>query len=138
VLTALLERPAERDVVAAVDLVGLDAEALAGVTPRPRGREHAVVAAEEIARRHVRPRLEGPRLAERLRGLLAFSPPGLRGELGRDVVVEDVVVPGRLVAGVLPPVAKSSPGEGIIPATRTTSSTGRRAQTSGAVNPPSE
>jgi hypothetical protein len=29
VLTALLERPAERDVVAAVDLVGLDAEALA-------------------------------------------------------------------------------------------------------------
>jgi hypothetical protein len=81
VLTALLERPAERDLVAAVDLVdlvGLDAEALAGVTPRPRGREHAVVAAEEIARRHVRPRLEGPRLAERLRGLLAFSPPGLR------------------------------------------------------------
>jgi hypothetical protein len=37
VLTALLERPAEHDVVAAVDLVGLDAEALAGVTSRPLG-----------------------------------------------------------------------------------------------------
>jgi hypothetical protein len=32
-----LERVAEADVVAAVDLVGVDAEALAGVAPRPGG-----------------------------------------------------------------------------------------------------
>jgi hypothetical protein len=43
-----LARPAEGDVVAAVDLVGLDAEPFVGVAARPGGGEHAVVAAEEV------------------------------------------------------------------------------------------
>jgi hypothetical protein len=53
-------------------------------------------------------------------------------------VVEDVVVPAVLVAGVFHQSAKSSPGAGIIAATRMRSSTGRRPHTSGAVKPPSE
>jgi len=43
--------------VATVDLVGLEVESLSGVAARPGGREHAVVAAEEVFRRHVRPKL---------------------------------------------------------------------------------
>src|SRR5688500_3093743 len=39
-----LARSAERHVVAAGHLVGLDAETLVGVAPRPGGREHPVVA----------------------------------------------------------------------------------------------
>ncbi len=38
-----LQRSAEHDVVAAVHLVGLDAETLAGVAAGPLGREQAVV-----------------------------------------------------------------------------------------------
>jgi Luciferase-like monooxygenase len=41
---------AQRDVVAAVHLVGIDAETLTCVPARPCGREHAVVTAEEVPR----------------------------------------------------------------------------------------
>src|SRR5919106_3442165 len=98
-----LARPAERDVVAAVHLVGCDAEPLAGMAARPGGGEEAVLAAEEVPGRRLGPSLERPWLLQRLRDLLTFSPRRLVGERGRDVVEEDVVVPALLVAGVLPP-----------------------------------
>ena len=41
-----------------------------------------------------------------LRVLAAFSPPCLGRELGRDVVVEDIVVSALLVGGVRPPVCE--------------------------------
>ena len=119
--------------MAAVDLVGLDAEPFVawwrtqrrGTCGR-RGRGGTSSGS--------RPRRERPRLIQHLRRLVAFSPPRLGGERGRDVVVEDVLVLGLLVAAVPPPVLKNSPGEGIIPATRTSYLAGRRAHTSGAVS----
>jgi hypothetical protein len=120
-----LARAAETDVVAAVHLVGVDVEALAGVASRPPHWDHAVVAAEEVPRRRLRPGLERPWL-RRLRSLVAFSSPRLGRQLRRDVVVEDVLVPTLLVAGVRPPVCEELPGDGIIAATRTRSSTGIR------------
>src|SRR5215211_2595687 len=105
-----VKRTAEADVVAAVDLVGIDAEALASVAPRPGGREHSVVAAEEIPRRRLRPGLKGPRLLQRVRSLVPFSPPCLGRKLRRDVMVEDILVPALLVAGVRPPVREELPG----------------------------
>jgi hypothetical protein len=50
-----LARTAQGDIVAAVHLVSLDAKARASVPPRPRGREHAVVAAQEVPGRRVWP-----------------------------------------------------------------------------------
>jgi hypothetical protein len=44
------------------------------------------------------------------RNFVAFSPPGLGGQFGRDVVVEDVVVPARDVAGVRPPFVEEPAG----------------------------
>ena len=42
-----LPGPAQRDVVTAVHLVRVDAKTLTCVPARPRGREHAIVTAEE-------------------------------------------------------------------------------------------
>src|SRR5206468_9692309 len=78
---------------------------------RPGGGEHAVVAAEEISRWHVRPGLEGPGLLQRLRVLAPFSPPRLVGERVREVVVEDVLVAALLVAGIRPPVCEELTGQ---------------------------
>jgi hypothetical protein len=44
-------RTAQRDVVAAVNLVGLDPEPLAGVATCPLGGEHAVLTAQQVLRR---------------------------------------------------------------------------------------
>src|SRR5215218_4964888 len=95
--------------MAAVHLVGVDAEPLAGVASRPDRWEHPVVAAQEVLRRRIRPGLEGPRLPQRLRSLVSFSPPRLGCQLGRDVVVEDVLVPALLIAGARPPVPEELP-----------------------------
>ena len=103
-----------------------------------RGREHAIVTAEEVPRRRARPILEWPRLLQRLRVLPPFPSPRLVRHLGRNVVVEDVVVTAPLVARIRPPLCEELAWRGIIAATRTRSSTGTRAQTSGAVKPPSE
>ena len=129
---------AERDVVAALHLVSVDAEALTRVPARPGGWEHAVVTAEEVPRRRVRPGLQRPGLLERLRVLAPFPPSRLGGERGRDVVVEDVLVTALFVPGVCPPVCEELAGCGIIAATRTRRSTGTCAVTRGAVKPPSE
>jgi hypothetical protein len=94
--------------VAAVHLVRLDPEPLTGVAARPVRREHAVVAAEEVPRRHIGPQLEGPGIVERLLRLFALPRPRLGRELRRDIVVEDVVRAAVLVAAVRPPV-----GEGL-------------------------
>jgi hypothetical protein len=105
-----LARAAEADVVAAVHLVGLDAQSLAGVPARPLGREHAVVAAQQVLRRRVGHCFEGPRLFEHLRRFVPFSPLRFGRELGRDVVEEDVLVLALLVARVRPPVGKELAG----------------------------
>ena len=134
-----LARAAERDVVAALCLVGLDAETLASVAARPCCAEQAIVAAQDVPGRRIGPLVQRPRLPQRARRLVALSPPRCGGELGRNVVVEDVVRAGGLVAGVRPPVLEALAGAtGSSPATRIKRSTGTRAQTSGAVNPPSE
>ena len=88
--------------VAAVDLVGLDTKPFVSVATCPGGGEHAVVAAEEERRRGLGPSRKRPRLFQRLRRLVAFSPLSFGCEPGRDVVVEDVLVPGLVVAAVAP------------------------------------
>ena len=45
-------------------------------------------------------------MLQRLRVLVPFSPPGFGRQLGRDVVVEDVLVAALLVACVRPPVCE--------------------------------
>ena len=60
--------------MAAVHLVGFEAEALASVPPRPWSREHAVVAAEQVPGRRRRPRVQRPRLAQRAGSLGSFAP----------------------------------------------------------------
>ena len=119
-----LARPAERHVVAAVHLIGLDPETLAGVAL-------AQSAVNIRSSRHSRYRVGTSGQASRGHGsrsarlLVTLPSPGLGCELRRDVVVEDVVVPARDVAGVRPPVVGSSPG-GRTAATRTSRSTRRR------------
>src|SRR5262249_9020099 len=76
------------------------------------GGEQAVVAAEEVPRRRRRPRRQGPRLLERPRAFVPRPPARLGREGLRNLVVEDVVVPGLLVAGVRPPVAEELAGQG--------------------------
>jgi len=105
-----LVRAAERDVMAPIHLVRLDAEPLTSVAARPGRWKHAVVAAEEIPRRHVRPRLEGPGIVERLLRLFALPRPRFSRQLGRDIVVEDVVQAALLVAAVPPPVGEGLAG----------------------------
>jgi hypothetical protein len=107
-----LARTAEADVVAAVHLVGVDAEAVAYAAACPYRREHAIVAAQEVSRRGVRPGFEGPRLPQRLRLLVPFAPLRLGRERWRDVVVEDVLVAALLVAGVRSPVREELAGRG--------------------------
>ena len=98
--------------MAGVDLVGVCAEPLADDTAEEVGREQPVVAAEQEACRHVRPRRERPRRFARRVRLGACSAKRLVGELGRDIVVEGlayVTLPlaaDRLVAGVRPPFAR--------------------------------
>ena len=82
---------AERDVVAAVDLVGLDAETLTGMAACRRRAEHAVVAAEQVPGRRNGSSLQRPWFAQRPRRLVARSPPRRGGERDPNVVVEDVV-----------------------------------------------
>src|SRR4051812_39340309 len=86
-----LTRARERDVVAAVDLVGVDAEPLARVPARERRREQAVVAAQEGAGRGVRPRVERPRPPPRAGPLLARVPPPPRPGPGGGNVGENGV-----------------------------------------------
>src|SRR5919204_364012 len=107
---AVQARDVGMSILAAFGRFGLDAEALAGVAPRPGGRKHSVVAAQEVPRRRLGPGLEGPRLLQRLRSLVPFSPPCLGRKLRRDVVVEDILVPALLVADVRPPVSEELPG----------------------------
>ena len=97
--------------MAAVHLIGLDPETLPGVAPRPVGSEHPVVPAQQVPRRHLRPGVERPGLPQRFRLLVTLPSPGLGCELRRDVVVEDVVVPARDVAGVRPPVVEELAGQ---------------------------
>ena len=54
--------------------------------------------------------VERPGLAQRLRCLVPFSPLRFLCQCRRDVVVEDVVVLARLVAGVRPPVCEQLAG----------------------------
>jgi hypothetical protein len=67
---------------------------------------------EEVSRRGLGPSRKRPWLLQRLRRLVALSPPRLGGERGRDVVVEDVLVPRLVVAAVPPPVAEELAGRG--------------------------
>ena len=103
---------AEGDAVPGIDLVGVYAEPLADDPAEEVGREQPVVAAEQEACRHVRPRRERPRRFARRVGLGACSAKRLVGELDRDIVVEGLAcVTGppaadRLVAAVRPPFAR--------------------------------
>jgi hypothetical protein len=98
--------------VAAVHLVRLEVEALTGVAARPGRGENAVVPAEEVSRWDVRPSLERPGLAQRLRVLAPFSSFRLGGERARNIVVEDVVLAALLVAGIRPPICEELAGRG--------------------------
>jgi hypothetical protein len=105
-----LARAAERDVVAAVHLVGLDPQTLSCMTARPCRWKHPVVAAQQVSRRRARPRCERPWFAQRPRALVSFAPLRLGRKVGMHVVVEDVVVAAPLVAAVRPPVVEELAG----------------------------
>jgi hypothetical protein len=79
--------------VAAVHLVGGDAQAFGHHAPLEVGREQPVVATQQEPRRHIGPRVEGPRRRERRAGL----GPQVGGRLGDDVGWDVVEEHGDLV-----------------------------------------
>jgi hypothetical protein len=78
---------AERNAVATSDLVGDDAQALWHEPAEKSGRGELVILAEHELRRHVWPRVEGPRETPGSRRLCAFPAQRLLGELAWNVVV---------------------------------------------------
>jgi hypothetical protein len=105
-----LVRTAERDAVAGVDLVGCDAQTIVHHPAQEVGWKESVLAAQQKARRNVRPSLERPRLSARCVRLPPTAPQRLGRQGRRDVVVERRRVVARpfavyrLVARVGPPV----------------------------------
>ena len=133
--------------MAAGDLVGFDAEAIANDRTQPVRWEEAVVSAQEEPRGHVRPRVERPGLLEERAGLVARRP-DRHEHVGRDIVGEASSRQSHR-AGLAPTTAAScpvlahqsppdSPGRGTIAASNTIRSTGTRVATSGATRPASD
>ena len=91
-------RFAQGQEMAAVDLVGLDAESFTGDAPLEFGREEPVVTTDEDPRRHLRPSVEGPGLGHRGPGLLRLLMSkrfltDLRGDI---MEVDEVIIVGVL------------------------------------------
>src|ERR671919_311359 len=135
-----LLRATERRQVSAVDLVGGDAEPLPHHPAQELGREEAVVPAQKEPRRHVRPRLQRPRLGHRRARLVPFAPRERLCDHIRRYVVEEVrhhvevldrpAVPlEQLAPGLLPAGRGPAPATGGPPGANTTSPTPRRGST---------
>jgi hypothetical protein len=70
-----LRRAAQRDQVAAIDLVDIEPESLAGDAALKRRREQAIVPPDDDSRRDIRPGGQRPGLAHRGLGLFRFATP---------------------------------------------------------------
>jgi len=142
-------RVGQGEQVTAGQHVGLDAQSLFGHPALEIGREEPVVGADEGADRNIGPGRERARLREADIGFrplirLAFGCDmwwNVVQEIGREVELS--VAPGfggptlcGLRADVAPPLARGSPGVGIIALIKTSSRTEIRSHTSGAVKPP--
>ena len=109
-----LERTGQCGQVAAIHLVGRDAEALSHDAALELGREEPIVAAEQEPRGDVGPRVEGPGFLEGRARLSSDVVGRLCREIGRDVVEEQrlhVVVIDRTQALALG-VARAVPARG--------------------------
>jgi hypothetical protein len=84
-----------------VDLVRGDPEALVDDLAHPVGREEAVVTTQKESRGNRGPLIERPRLVPRRVGLTSTPLQCLRGQLGRDVMVEGRDIPRVLFANAV-------------------------------------
>ena len=74
--------------MAGLDLIRHDAEPFVDESPAERRREEPVLGAQDVSGRHLRPRIQGPRLVEATDRPVAPSPHRLLGDRTRHVVEE--------------------------------------------------